>query len=106
MISRLVHRAGAATRSHMASRWALRASLVRRECVRVWPLGELAGSDHVRHLCGDRVAVGIESLGHVAGGALRVLLHVSDDAPVDVVFVPTCRGPTAARTTRSCATRR
>lgn len=45
-------------------------------------------------------------LGDVAGGALRVVVEVFDDAPLDVVLARARRGATAAGATRGCSTRR
>jgi hypothetical protein len=40
----------------------------------------------VQSPCGDRVAVGVQCLCDVAGGAMRVILQVLADAPLDVVL--------------------
>ena len=71
-----------------------------------WPRGDVAGPDNVRQPCGDRAAIGVQSLGDVAGGALRVVVEVFDDAPFDVVLVLTRRGATVAGATRGRSTRR
>src|SRR5215211_2698092 len=69
-------------------------------------LGDVAGPGDVRQPCRDRVAVGVQCLGDVAGGALRVVLPVLDDAPLDVVLALTRGGATAAGATRGRSTRR
>ena len=68
--------------------------------------GGVAGPGDVRQPCGDGAAVGVQSLGDVAGGALRVVLEVFDDAPLDVVLALTRRGATVAGATRGRSTRR
>jgi hypothetical protein len=45
--------------------------------------------DHVRQPCGDRTAVGVQYLGDLASSALRVVLQVFHDAPLDVVLALT-----------------
>src|SRR3954452_9525477 len=59
-------------------------------------LDDLARLDHLRQSGGGRVAVGVQGLGHVAGGALRVVLEVVDDAPGDVALALTRRGASGA----------
>src|SRR3954449_1330178 len=59
-------------------------------------LDDLALLDHPRQSGGGRVAVGVQGLGHVAGGALRVVLEVVDDAPGDVALALTRRGASGA----------
>src|SRR3954452_5717752 len=59
-------------------------------------LDDLARLDHLRQSGGGRVAVGVQGLGHVAGGALRVVLEVVDDAPGDVALALTRGGASGA----------
>src|SRR3954453_10922135 len=69
-------------------------------------LGDVAGPGDVRQRCGDRVAVGVQCLREVAGGALGVVLPVLDDPLLDVVLALTRGGATAAGATRGRSTRR
>src|SRR4029450_10314930 len=69
-------------------------------------LGDVAGPGDVRQPGADRVAVGVQCLGDVAGGALGVVLQVLDDPPLDVVLSFTRDGATAAGATRGRSTRR
>src|SRR6266536_2352511 len=75
-----------------------------------WPpslaLGDVAGPSNVREPCGDRAAVGVQSLGDAAGSAPRVVLEELDDAPFHVVLALTRRGATVAGATRGRSTRR
>src|SRR3954470_24489014 len=59
-------------------------------------LGDLALLDHLRQPGADRVAVGVQGLGHIAGGALRMVLEVVDDSRRHIGLALTRRGATGA----------